>query len=133
MILNRASVERLKYACDLYGFNCTSNNFNAGQDVGMGLFDCFPMISSWWICNNNTTNKSFFAGIYAWLFGLYHLRIPGVAVTVGNKLSIPEDHMMVHAMKHKHDHDNCEEMQLWKHAAGSILLDRYDQKFAVGQ
>lgn len=102
MLFNKAAMEKMAIASAAFGLRDTCRAFDVTHDVGVEA--------------------------YVWLFGVYHIYIPGIALNpnhAGSKIFHP-DQLIVHALKH--DKDNCAfgQEQLWPEK------DRFDQRTVVG-
>ena len=97
LIINRAAMERMRVAFSSYGVWETCDNFHVTHDVGLGPF--------------------------LWLFGVYHLRIPGVEVTNH------DTHMgqiVTHKVVHDGLYDNCDNITNYSES------QRHNQKILMG-
>jgi hypothetical protein len=99
-MINKPAMERLQIASASYGFSETCHAFDVSQDVG--------------------------GEIYFWFFQFYHIYIPGIELNnhhQGKEIFSPTQ-MMLHSVKH--DHDHCIEEKDWP-----VSL-RYQEELVIG-
>lgn len=103
MMINHAAMKKMAIASAAYGLTDICKNFVLSQDVGLET--------------------------YVWLFGVYHILIPNVAVNgehYGSKVFKPNQ-LIVHAIRNT-ERDNCGK----GHESKWPEEQRYDQRLAVG-
>jgi len=112
LMLNHLALQKMAAASASYGLTDTCAAFDLSQDSGIG--------------------------VYAWLFGLYHIEIPGFQINPEHKgiaKAFAPSLMVVHYVKHEPngrgdngdtEADRCGKPDLWP------AEDRYNQQLVVG-